>query len=65
MVATVLQSSPVQSSPGLASPPSAIADAVVRVVGNPRPKTRYVVGRGAKPDIFARRLPSDRALDRR
>jgi NAD(P)-dependent dehydrogenase (short-subunit alcohol dehydrogenase family) len=52
------------SNPRLVSPPEVIADAVAKAVRARRPRTRYVVGGGAKPIILARRLLSDRAFDR-
>ena len=52
------------SNPRLVSPPEVIAKAVGKAVTARRPKTRYIVGCGAKPIIFARRLLSDRAFDR-
>ena len=45
------------------SPPSVIADTVVRAVRSRRPRTRYAAGFGARPMIFLRRLMSDRAFD--
>jgi len=48
---------------GKASPPSVIADVLVRAVAADRPKTRYVAGYLAKPMIIARRLLSDRMFD--
>jgi NAD(P)-dependent dehydrogenase (short-subunit alcohol dehydrogenase family) len=48
---------------GQASSPTVIADAVARAVSARRPRTRYTVGRGAKPILLARRLLSDRAFD--
>jgi NAD(P)-dependent dehydrogenase (short-subunit alcohol dehydrogenase family) len=50
--------------PRLSSPPEVIADAVARAVRARRPRTRYAVGMGAKPLIFARRVLSDRSFDR-
>ena len=49
---------------GQASPPSVIADAVAKAVTARRPRTRYAVGRGAKPILAARRILPDRAFDR-
>ncbi len=49
---------------GMASPPSVIADAVAKAVTARRPRTRYAVGRGAKPMLAARRMLPDRAFDR-
>lgn len=45
------------------SPPSVIADAIGKAVTARRPKTRYVVGFGARPLITARALLPDRAFD--
>ncbi len=45
------------------SPPSVIADAIVRAVTAARPKTRYAVGFGAKPLLAARAALPDRAFD--
>jgi NAD(P)-dependent dehydrogenase (short-subunit alcohol dehydrogenase family) len=45
------------------SPPSVVADAVARAVTDRRPRTRYVVGSGARPLILLRTLLPDRAFD--
>lgn len=45
------------------SPPQVIADAIGKAVTARRPKTRYKVGFGAKPLIFAKWLLPDRAFD--
>ena len=50
--------------PRLTSPPTVVADAVARAVQARRPRIRYVVGRGARPLLLARRLLPDRAFDR-
>jgi NAD(P)-dependent dehydrogenase (short-subunit alcohol dehydrogenase family) len=50
--------------PRLSSPPEVIANAVARALRARRPRTRYAVGMGAKPLIFARRVLPDRAFDR-
>jgi NAD(P)-dependent dehydrogenase (short-subunit alcohol dehydrogenase family) len=50
-------------SSGKASPPSLIADLIVRVIRSPRPKTRYVAGHLARPVMLARRLLGDRLFD--
>ena len=47
-----------------ASPPSVIANAVAKAATTRRRRTRYAVGRGAKPILAARRILSDRAFDR-
>ncbi|GAA4736085.1 oxidoreductase [Phytohabitans rumicis] len=49
---------------GQASPPSVIANAVAKAATARRPRTRYAVGRGAKPILAARRVLPDRAFDR-
>ncbi|MFC9917304.1 oxidoreductase [Agromyces binzhouensis] len=46
------------------SSPTVISDAVSRAVSVRRPRTRYAVGRMAKPLIAARRVLSDRGFDR-
>ena len=53
------------SRPGylLASQPDVIAKAVRKAATARRPKTRYAVGRGAKPMIWASRVLPDRAFD--
>jgi NAD(P)-dependent dehydrogenase (short-subunit alcohol dehydrogenase family) len=48
----------------MVSPPSRIADTVVRAATARRPRTRYAVGAGAKPLIFLRGALPDRAFDR-
>ena len=49
---------------GSGSPPQVVARAVAQAIDAHRPKTRYVVGGGAKPMIAMRRLLSDRSFDR-
>ena len=46
------------------SPPSVIADTILKAIQARRPKTRYAAGRYAKPVILFRRLVSDRMFDR-
>ena len=46
------------------SPPSVIADTILKAISADRPKTRYVAGKMGKPMLFARRWLSDRAFDR-
>ncbi len=46
------------------SPPEVVADAVARAVTAKRPRTRYVVGAGARPLLMARRILPDKAYDR-
>jgi hypothetical protein len=48
----------------LGSPPSVIADAIVKASTAKRPRIRYAVGGGAKPILFIRRVLPDRAFDR-
>ncbi|MGW5072558.1 oxidoreductase [Rhodococcus sp. NPDC004095] len=45
------------------SPPQVIADTIGKAVTARRPKTRYTVGFGAKPLIFAKWLLPDRVFD--
>ena len=49
---------------GIGSPPSVVAEAIGRAAQARRPKTRYVVGRGARPLLLARWILPDRAFDR-
>ena len=46
------------------SPPSVIADTVLKALRAKRPKTRYAAGQYAKPVLFLRKLVSDRMYDR-
>lgn len=48
----------------LQSGPEVVARAISAAVATRRPKTRYVVGSGARPLLAARRLLSDRMFDR-
>lgn len=48
-------------STGSGSPPSVIAETIHRAITARRPKTRYVVGKFARPMIAMRRLFGDRA----
>lgn len=54
------------SQPGarLTSPPTVIAKAITRACTARRPKTRYVVGAGARPLIALSRLLPDRTFDK-
>ena len=47
-----------------ASPPTVVADAIAHAVTSSRPRTRYAVGRLAKPLLFIRRYFSDKFFDR-
>ena len=53
-----------EERPNGSSPPSVIADTIVKALSARRPKTRYVAGKLAKPILFARRWASDRMFDR-
>lgn len=46
------------------SPPSVIAETILKAISAARPKTRYVAGKMAKPMLLARRWLSDRGFDR-
>lgn len=53
----------VESVDGKGLPPIEVAKAVEHALTAPRPRTRYVVGRGAKIAAFLSRLLPDRLLD--
>ena len=46
------------------SPPSVIANTILKAIRARRPKTRYAAGKYAKPIVLFRRLVSDRMFDR-
>ncbi|HRQ87408.1 MAG TPA: oxidoreductase [Bacteroidia bacterium] len=48
---------------GQASPPSLVADLVVRATHSPHPRHRYLVGHLARPVLWARRLLGSRGYD--
>lgn len=50
--------------PENATAPSRVAEVIARAVGADRPKTRYVVGRMARPLMTARKWLGDRIFDR-
>jgi NAD(P)-dependent dehydrogenase (short-subunit alcohol dehydrogenase family) len=60
-VARLLRSADLKPRRG--SSPDAIAAAVMRAATARRPKTRYLLGPGAKPLVFLRRFLPDRAFD--
>jgi NAD(P)-dependent dehydrogenase (short-subunit alcohol dehydrogenase family) len=49
---------------GQSSPASVVADAISQAVNADRPRTRYAVGRYARPMIFIRKWFGDRVFDR-
>lgn len=49
---------------GRGSPPSLIAGVVAEAIATRRPKTRYAVGKYARPLILARTVLGDRLFDR-
>lgn len=49
---------------GASSPPSVVTDVIVKAIKAKKPRTRYAVGRMAKPLILMRKLISDRLFDR-
>ena len=53
-----------ESNPSLGSPPSVIADTILKAVRAKHPRTRYAAGQYAKPVLLFRRLVSDRMYDR-
>jgi NAD(P)-dependent dehydrogenase (short-subunit alcohol dehydrogenase family) len=48
----------------LASGPEVVAEAIARAVQSPRPRTRYVVGGGARGILLAERILPDRGFDK-
>jgi len=48
----------------LASGPEVVAEAIAKAVQSPRPRTRYVVGGGARGILLAERILPDRGFDR-
>jgi short-subunit dehydrogenase len=63
LIAAAAQRLAEADAPGNASDPSVVADAIGRAATARRPRTRYVVGAGARPAIAARRVLGDRAFD--
>lgn len=53
-----------EASGRVGSPPSVIANAILKAIQAKRPKARYAAGQYAKPLILLRRLLSDRMFDR-
>ena len=51
-------------TPGGSSPSSVISDVIAKAIDSQQPRTRYAVGKLAKPILFMRRFLSDRAFDR-
>jgi NAD(P)-dependent dehydrogenase (short-subunit alcohol dehydrogenase family) len=51
-------------APGKGSPPSLVADVIVKAIESRRPRTRYAAGKYARPLIGIRRWVSDRTFDR-
>jgi NAD(P)-dependent dehydrogenase (short-subunit alcohol dehydrogenase family) len=48
----------------LASGPEVVAEAITKAVQSPRPRTRYVVGGGARGILLAERILPDRGFDK-
>jgi NAD(P)-dependent dehydrogenase (short-subunit alcohol dehydrogenase family) len=48
----------------LASGPEVVAEVIAKAVQSPRPRTRYVVGGGARGILLAERILPDRSFDR-
>jgi short-subunit dehydrogenase len=46
------------------SNPKIIADSVIKIINSKKPKTRYLVGQGAKLLVFMRNLLGDKVFDR-
>jgi NAD(P)-dependent dehydrogenase (short-subunit alcohol dehydrogenase family) len=47
-----------------AQPPQVVADAILQAVQSGNPKTRYVMGGGARPLLFLRKVLPDKAFDK-
>ncbi|GAB3811009.1 oxidoreductase [Kribbella italica] len=47
-----------------ATSPAKLADVIVKAIGAPRPRTRYVAGQYARPLLFVRKWFGDRVYDR-
>jgi hypothetical protein len=50
--------------PGAASSPAVVTDAIVKAIAAKRPRTRYAVGKLARPLILFRKFFGDRAYDK-
>ncbi|MAE57785.1 MAG: short-chain dehydrogenase/reductase [Halobacteriovorax sp.] len=50
--------------PGSSSPTSVISKTIEKIIESPRPKTRYLVGKMAKPMVCLRNTFGDRAYDK-
>jgi short-subunit dehydrogenase len=50
--------------PGAASPPAVVVDAIVGAIAARRPRTRYAVGKLARPMILLRKFFGDRVFDK-
>lgn len=59
-----LEKATLESYKNVGSPPSVVGDAVAKAARAGRPRTRYVVGKFARPLLMARKLLSDRMFDR-
>ncbi len=62
IVQSLLKSSTSKTMTG--SSPTVIADTVKKIVNAKKPKTRYLVGRMAKPLVYIRKLFGDRIYDK-
>ncbi|MDJ0707364.1 MAG: hypothetical protein QNJ46_29170 [Leptolyngbyaceae cyanobacterium MO_188.B28] len=52
-----------QANPNGSSPPSVIADAILKAPNTRRPRTRYAAGKFAKPMLFVRQWGGDRVYN--
>jgi len=53
-----------ENNPKYSSPPSVIADTVLKIIKSKNPKTAYEVGKTSSQMIWSRKLLSDRVLDK-
>ena len=52
-----------ESNPRLGSDPDVVAKVIAKAATARRPKTRYLVGQGARPIVYLRRILPDRGFD--
>lgn len=64
MMNTITTNTKKTEAEGGNSQPTVIADAVSKIIKTKNPKTRYSVGKMAKPLIFLRNLVGDKMYDK-
>jgi short-subunit dehydrogenase len=63
MTRSVARATKASGEKGGSSPTSVVASTISKAISEPHPKTRYVVGKYARPLLFMRWFLSDRAFD--